>query len=140
MPLDTTDMKAGDEIDAWCNKCKDMKLHKIRALVPGKDPKVVCLVCDSEHNYRAQPSTVAPAATARPRAKRVKAEEHNPWQELVAKVAEDKIKPYGVSLEFYQDDFIQHHRYGLGVVTEILDTSKMVVAFEDKKRIMVYNK
>lgn len=137
MAVDFSEMKPGDEVDAWCGKCNDMKLHKIKALPPGKDPRVICIVCTSEHNFREQPSKAQPAA--RPRAKKTKVEEHNPWQELTSKFVGDG-KPYSISDHFDQGDFIQHHRYGLGVVTEILDTSKIVVAFEDKKRVMVCNK
>ena len=130
----TVELKPGDEAQSWCTKCREMRLHKVKALVPGKVPRVICVVCDGEHNFRPQP----PKSTRSK--KRSKADEPNPWKELTTDVREDRIIPYSISESFGEGDFIQHRRYGLGVVTEVLDASKMIVAFEDKKRVMVCNK
>ena len=42
----------GGEVEAWCGKCKDLREHRIVAMV-GADPKqVVCGMCGSRHNFR----------------------------------------------------------------------------------------
>src|SRR5262245_13687579 len=63
--------KAGQEIDAYCTKCKMDLLHKIVAVVDGKPVKVECRTCYTTHLYRAprapRPSAATgagPAATA----------------------------------------------------------------------------
>jgi hypothetical protein len=124
----------GEEIYSWCTKCRDMRLHKVKAIAEGRSTRVICLVCDGEHNFRGQP----------PKSKKPKKKsddsDANPWKELVAEVQEDRIIQYSINGNFDEGEFIKHHRYGLGVVTDVIDSTKIVIAFEDKKRIMVCNK
>src|SRR4051794_27869076 len=60
--------KAGQEIDAFCTKCKMDLLHKIVAEVKGRPVKVECRTCYTTHMYRptkgAHSPGAAPAATA----------------------------------------------------------------------------
>lgn len=129
---EATPLRPGDEVDSWCTKCREMRLHNVKAVPPDRAVRVICRTCDGEHNLRPQP----------PKSKRAKkvVVEHNPWEELTANVREDRIMAYTISGSFGEGDFLQHKKYGLGVVTEILDANKMSVAFQDKKRIMVCNK
>lgn len=126
-------MRPGDEVDSWCTKCREMRLHNVKAIPEGRAVRVICRTCDGEHNYRPQP----------PKSKRTKKTAkvvRNPWAELVVNVREDRVVPYTISGSFGEGDFLQHKKYGLGVVTELYDAHKMSVAFEDKLRIMVCNK
>ena len=45
-------LTAGSEIDAWCTKCRMDLLHRIVAMVRGRPKRVICMTCNSEHNYR----------------------------------------------------------------------------------------
>jgi hypothetical protein len=45
-----------------------------------------------------------------------------------------------MNAQFVQGDLLDHSKFGQGVVTELLDAHKMVVVFEDKTRIMIFNK
>lgn len=127
-------LSAGDEVQSWCTKCRMMRLHKVKALVPGKPSRVVCVVCDGEHNFRAEPPK------SRRNKKRPKNNDMNPWKDLTADVDDSNVQPYSIGKVFGEGDFIRHRRFGLGVVTEVLDPNKMLVAFEDKQRVMVCNK
>jgi len=130
----TTNMSPGEEVNSWCTKCREIRLHKVKAVAPGRVPRVICIVCDGEHNFRPQP----------PKTKRTKKKttlnEPNPWKELTENMIDKKTIPYTIHDSFIEGEFVDHQRYGLGVVTEILDSNKLVIAFEDKKRIMVCNK
>lgn len=44
-------MKAGDEIQARCTKCKKTSAHTVVAMVDSEIKKVECLVCGSTHKY-----------------------------------------------------------------------------------------
>ena len=46
-------LTAGSEIDAWCTKCRMDLMHRIVAMVQSAPKRVICLTCNSEHNYRA---------------------------------------------------------------------------------------
>lgn len=55
-------MKAGDEIQARCTKCKKTSAHTIVAMVDKEIVKVECLVCGSTHKfYPPEPEKAAPA-------------------------------------------------------------------------------
>ena len=53
---------------------------------------------------------------------------------------DDKLRDYSIQERFWEGEYIKHRKYGIGIVTEMLDVNKMAVWFEDKKRIMVFNK
>lgn len=71
--------KVGEDIDAWCTKCRTDTLHVVVALKPGAVPepkRVECKECHGQHMYHApkiaapkQP-TAAPAAINRTAAAR----------------------------------------------------------------------
>ena len=65
--------KVGEDIDAWCTKCRTDTLHVVVALKPGvPEPKrVECKECHGQHMYHApkigpvQPAATGPAVTNR---------------------------------------------------------------------------
>ncbi len=65
--------KVGEDIDAWCTKCRTDTLHVVVALKPGvPEPKrVECKECHGQHMYHApkigpaQPTATGPAVTNR---------------------------------------------------------------------------
>jgi hypothetical protein len=70
--------KVGEDIDAWCTKCRTDTLHVVVALKPGvPEPKrVECKECHGQHMYHApkigpvQPAATGPAVTNRTAAAR----------------------------------------------------------------------
>ena len=61
-------LTAGAEIDAWCTKCRMDLMHRIVAMVQSAPKRVICLTCNSEHNYRA-PRTETTASGVHVRAR-----------------------------------------------------------------------
>jgi hypothetical protein len=57
--------KVGEDIDAWCTKCRTDTLHVVVALKPGvSEPKrVECKECHGQHMYHA-PKIGAPKQAA----------------------------------------------------------------------------
>lgn len=130
-------LKVGDEVVSWCTKCLEMKDHIVRALRPDKPARVICTCPEQkERNYRPNPPKSKTS-----RRKKQPVVEKNPWPELNEKhTASAATRPYTIHQSFFEGEALQHRRYGLGFVIEVLDSTKMVVAFEDKKRTMVCNK
>jgi len=128
------DLKVGDEVNSWCTKCHEMRMHKVRALRPDGPPRVVCICPEErERNYRPKPPNS--------RKKKLAPEpEVNPWPTLIQECTDDKLRDYSIQERFWEGEYIKHRKYGIGIVTEMLDVNKMAVWFEDKKRIMVFNK
>ena len=130
------ELKPADEVTSWCTKCREMRLHKVKVVPPGRVARVICITCDGEHNYRPNPPNSRRAGAGQ----KAKASEPNPWKELTTDINPDKVREYKISERFWEGDLIQHRKYGLGVVSEMLDVSKMIVWFENGKKIMVFNK
>jgi hypothetical protein len=61
-------IKVGEDIEAWCTKCRTDTIHVVVALKPGNtEPKrVECKECHGQHNHHAPKIAVAKQATAAP--------------------------------------------------------------------------
>lgn len=138
MATNTQSLKPGDEVSSWCTKCLEMKQHIVKALVPNKPPRVVCTCPEQkERNYRPNPPKTRTQGSSR---KRKTTQAPNPWAELSSKHNGSAHRPYTISENFQEGDAFEHHRYGLGFVIETVDHDKMLVAFEDRLRLLIRNK
>ena len=132
-------LKVGDEVNAWCTKCLEMRMHKIKSIDPKgeKVPRVVCLCPEkTERNYRPHP----PKSRMKKQAKARPTDGANPWRSMREGADITQARVYTIHEHFITGDVIDHRRYGIGFVLEILDATKILVACEDKKRMMVCNK
>lgn len=129
-------MKPGDEVTSWCTKCREMRQHNVVVFLPDNPEKkryrVTCRTCSSEHYHRPDPP--------KSRRKKKKEELPNPWPQLIETADVSSARIYTIHDRFLEGETINHRKYGVGFVESILDVSKIVVAFEDKRRIMVCNK
>ena len=87
--------KVGEDIDAWCTKCRTDTLHVVVALKPGAPtPKrVECKECHGQHMYHApkinpvKPAAAAPAVHNRTAAARTPPKPATPKPTAAAKAA-----------------------------------------------------
>jgi hypothetical protein len=87
--------KVGEDIDAWCTKCRTDTLHVVVALKPGEaTPKrVECKECHGQHMYHGpklnpvKPVTAAPAVHNRTAAARTPPKPAAPKPTAAAKAA-----------------------------------------------------
>ncbi len=153
MSLTVRHFKPGEEVDSWCSKCKDMRLHKVKDVAPGRPVRVICQTCQAEHNLKEEPpgsktkekekdASAAPKKT-KSRKEKDSAEDYTrqwlQWRDAHLPEKLEKARVYQLSSSFSKDEIIHHSKFGPGYVKEILDGHKMVVCFEDKQRIMIYN-
>lgn len=146
-------LTAGSEIDAWCTKCKLDLGHRIVALIEGTPKRVVCLTCNSTHNYRA-PKSAAAKTTKRvsvtksstSKAKREGATSKSAashaedWEKRFAGVAETALKRYSMELTFAEGDLIVHKKFGEGYVAQVDDDGKVQVMFRDQPRTLIHGR
>lgn len=126
--------KLGAEVEAWCTKCKEMKIHHIVSLAPNEKPaRVRCRPCNGEHNYRPSPPQTrrssAPKTTS-PRRKLGVA---------LTDVQKAAARAYQMSGMFQRGDVISHPTLGFGEVTEIRSTQRMTVMFDTSQKLLVFN-
>lgn len=119
----------------------------------GPTPKrVICLTCDSTHNYRA-PKGAAPVKA--PRASRAKAEPKTPretarskneaerlreWEQRVAGAAEAAFRRYAIDATFKEGDLVLHRKFGEGYVVETDADGKVYIMFRDQLRTLVHGR
>lgn len=140
MPL----YKAGQEVDAWCTKCKMDLTHRIVAVVDGRPVKVECRTCYTVHVFRApknSPSAVAaratsgaPAPSRSPSARKAVPAEH------VALVPPStaRIHPYRMTERFMKDQWVQHKTFGVGLVVGEIGGDKIEVRFDGGVKTLVH--
>lgn len=148
-PLD--DIRVGGEIDAVCTKCRMVTNHRIVAMVDGMVKRVICLTCDSQHNYRQPPGekkrtegsgvrrvskemkkTSAPSGGAR-----VFAQWMQNKQALAA--SEGSTRPYNFKEIYEPGEAIEHGKFGLGFVQRVIPPNKMEVMFETEIKTLAMN-
>jgi hypothetical protein len=141
MPL----YKAGQEVDAWCTKCKMDLTHRIVAEVGGKPVKVECRTCYTVHVYRAPkntPSAVAarsatgasPATARAPSTRRAAVEEHV----SLTPPTGARIHPYRMTERFMKDQWLQHKTFGVGLVVSEMAGDKIEVRFDSGVKTLVH--
>jgi hypothetical protein len=152
--------KTGGEIDSYCTKCRLDLGHRIVAMVEGVPKRVLCLTCNSEHNYRKPKSAAAekaptaakasggttpstrpgaPRSTASARAMAAAEAEvarERAWEKAVSGQPVTSFKAYRVSALFQENDLIRHTKFGDGLVTRVLDKSKIEVMFREGPRVL----
>jgi hypothetical protein len=130
--------RIGQEISAYCGKCKLERTHTIAAMEgEGVVKKVACTMCGSFHNYKL-PKTAA-EGDAKPR-------KASGTRKSRAAASIDSLldssrpsKPYSMSGNFSAGDLINHPSFGLGAVELTRPPNKMEVIFREGKKTLVHN-
>ncbi len=140
-------LSAGSEIDAWCTKCRLDLGHRIVAMVASQPKRVVCLTCNSQHNYRPPKgiSSVTPKrAPAKKSATGERAERVTPkrldWEEKVLGHDLSGFTEFSISRTFTLGELVNHRKFGPGFVAEILGPEKVSIMFQDGARVLAMGK
>lgn len=141
-------LRAGQEIDAYCTKCKLDLTHKIVAMVGDRPAKVECRTCYTVHVYRAPKSAVkkvmeaaaAPRTARAPSADRAhrkpSAEDHAP----VVPPSHARVHSYRMTERFEPDQWIVHKTFGNGLVLREVGPDKIEVRFDSGVKTLVHNR
>lgn len=143
-------LSVGENIDAYCLKCKLVLAHVILFKVEGAVSRVKCKTCGAEHKYRGttpgvkKTSVVSSPGVARPK------------KPMAAKVAvnnaplqwdlksrnmppETPIKDYSIREIFQANSVINHPSFGVGFVEKVVSDKSISVLFHDAVRLMGMN-
>ena len=136
----------GNDIDAYCTKCKLILNHIILVERDKTVSRVKCKTCGSEHNYRsAGPSLKKPLGSPQSaRGNKEKSALSNAvstqWESRKNILTPNiRIKIYRFQDTFRLKDVIQHDVFGLGFVERIISDTRMEVLFCDSIKRMVMN-
>ncbi|MDF3069320.1 MAG: hypothetical protein K0R38_4921 [Polyangiaceae bacterium] len=146
-------LTAGSEIDSYCTRCRMDLGHRIVAMVGGAPKRVICLTCNSEHNYREPKTLKSPASVlvrgkkteAKPNAaqrvtQKVKAEQERQgtWATRALGKPLDAFTKYAMDRHFREGELVIHSKFGEGYVDTVLDGGKVSVMFRDGARTLAH--
>ncbi len=140
----------GEDIDAYCLKCKLVLAHIILFKVDGVVNRVKCKTCNAEHKYRgtlpgAQKKTAVrvPAAVRAKKLLSQKAPVYDAplqWDLKSRNMArETSIRNYSIKETFKVNHVINHPVFGVGFVEKVITDKSMSVLFHDSVRLMGMN-
>ncbi len=150
--MNTRTIGPGDDVEAWCTRCQMDLNHRIIAVVGGTPKRVICLTCNSHHNYHPPKSGPAEIRKTRvvttPRALKaaLKSQEtpsrsSGEWRTFMKDYDESSpVKPYSVFSDFSISEFVEHPVFGLGKVIDISGAQKITVAFKEGRKTLICNK
>lgn len=145
----------GDNIDAYCLKCKLLLAHVILFKVDGVVSRVKCKTCGAEHKYRpAVAATVKkergeravakksakPKSAADSKAKLSDAQAAQAWDlKIRNRKAEDPVYDYSIYKTYKVGDILNHPTFGMGFVEKILSDKSMSVLFSNSIKLLGMN-
>ena len=136
--------RVGQEIVAYCGKCKDERSHTVAAMDGDTVKKVTCSSCGGTHNYKLAPAAAKSASTtsdeggARP-AKRRASSRRSKEGDAFSIDPKRPVKPYDMNNTFSAGDVINHSKFGLGSVEIALPPNKIEVRFQEGKKMLLHN-
>lgn len=122
--------RPGDDIDARCGKCKEMRIHAIVSLKPTGDiERVQCRTCYSTHLYR----------DGRTAARRVSSSSSSSSTRKSASAVAPTgpAQPYSMQQRYHVGDQISHPTFGLGTVVDERQ-GKIDVRFGRETRTLIH--
>jgi hypothetical protein len=124
-------IRLGDDVQAYCGRCKEERLHHVIALhSDGQIERVTCNYCQSTHRYRD-----LQAAAAAPKTRRTTAA-----RSLEAKTRASSNQParsYSPQEIYAAGDKITHTKFGEGNVVEARQ-GKIDVRFGREMRTLLH--
>jgi hypothetical protein len=130
----------GEDVDAWCTKCKLELDHTIVAIVDNLPKRVECNTCKGKHNFRAKPARASRTKTKSP-GRKVRSLEAK-YNEHLSRLTDDDLsnaKKYSINGTFKKDEIIDHSRFGIGIVLSIVKTNKVETLFKDGPKLLIQN-
>ncbi len=140
----------GNNIDAYCTKCKLLLSHTVVSEVGGVAHNVQCKTCGSQHKYRRAPSerktggkTVREVLSRRASVNSAGKQPLNAtllWELKHRDLDHDTaIREYRMNDKYKAGEVIQHHAFGVGFVERITSDTRMNVLFKDAVKMMAMN-
>ena len=142
----------GDDVEAWCTRCKMNLNHRVVAVVGKNIQRVICLTCGSDHKYY-PPRNQKPTGEERRRISspetdkskktggRAATKAYGEWTTFMKDMPGGaSAKPYKISERYTTGDYLEHPRFGTGRVIDIVGAEKMEVIFKEGRKVLICNR
>lgn len=125
-------MRPGDDVDAHCGKCKDVRTHAIIAVnEQGKIERVQCRTCQGTHNYKNPVKETKRATGTGTRSGGTGRASVN------STIPNGATRQYSPRESFQIGDQISHPTFGLGYVSDVR-AQKIDVKFGRETKILIH--
>lgn len=146
----------GEDVEAWCTRCRMNLNHRVIAVVGRSIQRVHCLTCGGDHKY--YPPKYEKGAEKGKRTVRVSSSSTGEkGRKAVGIRAADKAlgewttfmnemppgtvpRAYRITEVYGLSEFIEHPTLGTGRVVDILGQEKIEVIFKDGRKVLVCNR
>ena len=131
---------AGEDIEAWCTKCKMELEHTIVAMVGNLPKRVKCNTCSSLHNYKNKPAAKKSAGTrASGQKRKPRGKSYKDYLTLLTEADRSNARAYSTKSTFKENDVIEHPKFGTGLVMSTVKETKIEVIFENGPKLLIHN-
>lgn len=145
----------GDDVEAWCTRCKMNLNHRVIALTAQGIQRVHCLTCLGDHKYyppkgekaarleavREKTGVASAARSTRSPAERNSARAESEWNTFMKDVSPDVFaRPYRVTESYRSGEFLEHPVFGTGKVVDVLGAERIEVIFREGRKVMICNR
>ena len=123
-------VRPGDELAAYCGRCKQERTHQVVALnSEGQAARVICRLCQSDHLYR----------EIKTGAQGVSNSKKQPTRETMSSSRPGgmPVRQYSGKDVYAEGDVIQHPKFGQGRVIEAR-SGKVDVKFGSEMRTLLH--
>mgnify|MGYP001263837666 CR=1 FL=1 len=136
----TNNYSVGEDVDAWCSKCKMELAHTIIAIIDELPKKVKCNTCGGQHNYRLKPGKKSDGKIRKTNRK-TKSSISNLeiYESHLAGFDLSRATKYKMEGSFTQDEVIDHPFFGAGIVVSVVNSKKIEILFKEGTRLLVQN-
>ncbi|MBI5480118.1 MAG: hypothetical protein HY906_14725, partial [Deltaproteobacteria bacterium] len=131
--------EVGSDIEAYCPKCRADTTHVVITKYEDEIRRVQCNPCGDVHSFR-KPRGELDEEPPEPLAVRRRQQLKKPtWEEFFGE-ARVPPRPYSFRETYEESDVVDHPKFGVGFVSEILSDDKVELTFRDERRILVHNR
>jgi hypothetical protein len=129
-------IRPGDEVDARCGRCGDVRAHQVIALGAGGSPeRVVCRTCGGQRKYRNPHAEQVVRRTGDGAARAATPRAATRTQAAHADLPPGR--PYNPRATFAVGETLEHPKFGRGAVVEAR-AGKIDVKFSDGLRTLLH--
>ena len=140
----------GNAAEGYCLECKQDTVQTVLE-VEGMQVRLArCEKCGAEaplviprHKTKAGLRAALKKDDSGTRKRRTRRSENDPGKAFRSAIEGKDIssaRGYSIRIPLTEGDVVRHKRFGVGVVTHILESSKAVILFEDGPRTLIYGR
>lgn len=127
--------RVGQDVDAFCGRCKLSLAHTVLAMVGSTIARVRCNTCTNEHSFRGAASSTPRRSETRAAPAKVTVS----FQETLAQRDLSAARLYSPKTTFAADEVILHASFGYGIVSAVRE-DKVDVTFKAFEKTLVHGR